>query len=106
MEDIAFLTRVDLFDEAWAKTMWWLREDNLDPHEGKPMIVKDRIQQRASFYSRLASGRVKTTIEMRESPSGYWISGYRGGKRFANFRYDLTDSTFIVGMAMLASHWE
>lgn len=102
----AFLIRADLFEEAWQKLMWWLTEDGIHPNPGPMRMKNDRFVQTARFFSRLASGRVETKLELRESPSGYWISAYRGGRRFANFRYDLTDGTFIVGMAMLSSHWE
>lgn len=100
------MLRAEMFEEAWEKVMWWLEEDNIQPRQGMVRLVKGRFLQRATFTTRLASGRVTTTVELRESPQGYWMSAMRGGKRFANFRYDLQDSTFIVGMAMLASHWE
>lgn len=100
------MRRAEMFGEAWEKLMWWLREDGLEPNEGMVRLVKGRFLQRATFASRLASGRVTTTLELRESPNGYWVSAMRGGKRFANFRYDLMDGTFIVGMAMLGSYWE
>jgi len=105
-DEAIFILRVENFEEVWEYLLWWLREDGLDVTEGVLHLAKERLVQTATFTSRLASGRVLTRVELRESPSGYWISGYRGKRRFANFRYDRTEGTFLVGMAMLSSHWD